>query len=244
MKLIVSAKANKALDNAENPNETLDYSFEKQREQLMKVKQGLVTLVAAKKGLQANAAQLERQAQTLSDQARTAVANNRPDLARVVLERKQLIAGQLDGMQTQIADLEGQQTRMIENEKRLQAAIEAFRTRKEVIKAQYTAAQATVKIGEAQAGISEEMASIGMAIDRAQTKTQDLQARAAAVAELSDSGALDNVLAPGQSDLDRQIAQLSSSSSVDAELAALQAQLAPPPSPGELPAAGQTTQGQ
>ena len=63
---------------------------------------------------------------------------------------------------------------------------------KEIIKAQYSAAEAQVKIGEAATGIGEEMADTGLAIQRAQDKTEQMQARAAAVDELVESGTLED----------------------------------------------------
>jgi phage shock protein A len=106
--------------------------------------------------------------------------------------------------------------------------VEAFRTQKEVIKAQYSAAAAQVKIGEAATGIGEHMADIGLAIQRAQDKTQDMQARAAAVDELTSSGALEDTTAQGD-DLDRQLAQVSQASQVDDELAKMKSELAQTP---------------
>ena len=68
--------------------------------------------------------------------------------------------------------------------------MEAFRTQKETIKATYTAAEAQTRIGEAVTGISEEMGDVGMAVQRAQDKTAQMQARAGAIDELMASGAL------------------------------------------------------
>src|SRR5690349_22103986 len=225
MKTVMAAKMSKALDRAENPNETLDYSYEKQLEQLQKVKQGLAQVVTSKKRLQLQTQKLEQSVVTLEGQARTALAANREDLARQALERKALVQSQLQGLDTQIAELENEQQRLIENERRLTAKVEAFRTRKEVIKAQYTAAEAQVKIGEAQTGLSEEMADVGLAVQRAEDKTEQMRARAAAVGELVDSGVLEDALSPGQSDLDREIAQLTASSGVDSDLEKMKAEL-------------------
>src|SRR5437764_51896 len=79
----------------------------------------------------------------------------------------------------------------------LQSKIETFRTTKESIKAQYTASQAQVKIGEAATGISEEMADVGLAIQRAQDKTEQMQARAGALDELVTTGALTDYTSTG-----------------------------------------------
>ena len=123
--------------------------------------------------------------------------------------------------------LQQQQEQLTENEKKLRAKIEAFRTKKEVIKAQYSAAEAQVRIGEAANGVGEEMADLGLAIQRAQDKTEDMQARASAVEELEAAGTFEDLsqLGDGSSDIDRELAQLSSGTQVDSELAAMKSEL-------------------
>ena len=160
----------------------------------------------------------------LDEQARQALGAGREDLARAALERKAFAQQQLQGLDQQIADLEQQQTKLTESEKRLAAKVEAFRTQKETIKAQYSAAEAQVKIGEAATGIGEEMADTGLAIERARDKTEQMQARAAAVDELVDSGTLEDYTSSG-TELDRELAQISAKSQVDDELERLKGEL-------------------
>jgi phage shock protein A len=232
---IVKAKFSKMLDKAEDPGETLDYSYEKQLESLQNVKRGIADVVTAKKRLQMQTAQLEQSVVKLDGQARQAVGAGREDLARSALERKSGVQQQLQGLDVQIQQLEAQQEKLVESQKQLQVKIESFRTEKEVIKAQYSAAEAQVRIGEAATGLGEQMADTGLAIQRAKDKTTQMQARAAAVDELVTTGALDD-LTTDQTDLDRQLAQISSQSQVDTELAAMKAELGTGASPGELPA--------
>jgi phage shock protein A len=222
---LFKVKANKVLDKAEDPGETLDYSYQRQLEMLQKVKRGVADVVTAKKRLQLQTAKLEESVVKLDSQAKQALAGGREDLARTALERKSLIQGQLQGLDQQISQLEAQQQNLLEQERRLAAKVESFRTQKEVVKAQYSAAEAQVRIGEATTGLGEEMSDVGMALQRAQDKTEQMQARASAVNELVDTGALDDLTAPAGSDLDRQIAQLSAGNQVDAELARMKAEL-------------------
>jgi phage shock protein A len=237
---LFKVKANKALDRAEDPGETLDYSYTKQLEMLQKVKRGVADVVTSKKRLQLQTAKLEESIVKLDGQARQALAANREDLARTALERKSLIQGQLQGMDAQITQLEQQQQSLIDQERRLSAKVESFRTQKEVVKAQYSAAEAQVRIGEATTGLGEEMSDVGLALSRAQDKTEQMQARAAAVNELVDTGAIDDLTAPAGSDLDQQIAALTSGNQVDAELAKMKASLGTGESAGEI-AAGPAT---
>jgi phage shock protein A len=222
---LFKVKANKALDKAEDPGETLDYSYQQQLQMLQKVKRGVADVVTAKKRLQLQTSKLEESVVKLDGQAKQALAANREDLARTALERKALIQGQLQGLDQQITQLEAQQQNLVEQERRLSAKVEAFRTQKEVVKAQYSAAEAQVRIGEATTGLGEEMSDVGMALQRAQDKTEQMQARASAVNELVETGAIDDITAPAGSDLDRQIAQLTATNQVDAELERMKAEL-------------------
>src|SRR5438093_528509 len=215
---IVKAKFSKLLDRAEDPNLMLDYSYEQLLQQLQNVKRGVADVVTAKKRLQMQTEGLEQSVVKLETQARQAVAAGREDLARQALERKSAVQQQLQGLDTQVQQLEQQQEKLVASEKQLQAKIEAFRSQKEVIKAQYSAAEASVRIGEAATGIGEQMADSGLAIQRAKDKTEQMQARASAIDELTASGALEDFTSD-QPQLDRELAQIASQSQVDQELA-------------------------
>jgi len=221
---VVKARISKLLDKAEDPSVTLDYSYEKQLEMLQKVKKGVAEVVTAKKRLQMQTEKLEQSVATLEGQARQALAAGREDLARQALEQKTLAQQQLQGLDQQIVGLEAQQTKLVESERRLSAKVEAFRSQKEVIKAQYSAAEAQVRIGEAAGGIGEEMADVGLSIQRARDKTEDMQARAAAVDELVAAGTIEDFTSD-KTQVERELAELSASSQVDEELAKLKAEL-------------------
>ena len=221
---VVKAKLSKLLDNAEDPNETLDYSYEQQLTLLQNVKRGVADVVTSKKRLQLQTSQLEQSLVKLETQAREALAAGREDLARAALERKTVTQAQLRGLDEQVKGLEAQQEKLIASERQLSAKIEAFRSEKEVIKAQYSAAEAQVRIGEAATGIGEQMADTGLAIQRAKDKTEDMQARAGAMDELIASGTLEDFTSD-KTQLDRELEQISSQAQVDSELARLKGEL-------------------
>src|ERR671935_510996 len=106
---IVKAKMSKLLDRAEDPGETLDYSYEKQLQLLQNVKRGIADVATAKKRLELQTAQLEQSVVTLESQAREALGAGREDLARQALERKAVVQQQLQDLDRQTHDLEGQQ---------------------------------------------------------------------------------------------------------------------------------------
>src|SRR5439155_8316799 len=89
--LVVKAKLSKLIDRAENPNETLDYSYERQLELLQNVKRGVADVVTAKKRLELQTTQLEQSVVKLETQARQALAAGREELARQALERKSAV---------------------------------------------------------------------------------------------------------------------------------------------------------
>jgi phage shock protein A len=223
--LIVKAKFSKLLNRAENPTETLDYSYEQMQQQLQNVKRGVADVVTAKKRLELQTQKLEQNVVKLETQARQALAANREDLARQALERKAAAQAQLQDLDAQVTGLQAQQEKLIAGQQTLEARIEGFRSTKEVMKAQYSAAEAQVKIGEAATGIGRGMEDTGLAIQRAKEKTEELQARASAIDELTDSGALEDFTAGDQTQLDRELAKLSAGTQVDSDLARLKAEV-------------------
>jgi len=242
MSTVIKAKISKLLDRAEDPAETLDYSYQKQVELLQNVKKGIADVVTSKKRLQLQTQKMEQDVVKLDTQARQALAQGREDLARTALERKTLIQTEMQSLDTQIAELEKQQEQLTENEKKLRTKIESFRTKKEVIKAQYSAAEAQVKISEAATGVGEEMADIGMAMQRAVDKTENMRARGQAVEELEAAGTFEDLtaLGSGEDDIDRELKSLTTSTAVDDELAKMKSELGGGTAPAPAIEAGST----
>jgi phage shock protein A len=195
---------------------------------LQQAKSGIVDVVTAKKRLQQQEDTLHEQVAKLDGQARQALAAGNEELSRQALTRKQAIQDELSSLDQQLADLENQQQQLIDSEDKLKAKVEAFRTQKEVIKAQYSAADAQVQISSAATGVGEQMADVGLAVQRAMDKTENMKARADAVGELEQAGTFDDPteLGGGGDDLDHQLEQLTSGSEVDSELAKMKAELA------------------
>lgn len=223
------------LDRAEDPGMTLDYSYQKQLEQLQNLRRSIADVVTNEKRLELQQAQIEQQMQKLDGQARQALSANREDLARLALERKQGLQEQITTFDQQIQQLKAQQQKFVEMEQRLSTRVESFRTQKEMVKAQYGAAQAQVKIQEAATGISEEMTDVNLAVQRAQDKVLQMQARANAMDELTSSGTLQEIGPGSQDTLDRQLAAISNKSEVEQQLAALKAQMQLPSGEQQTP---------
>src|SRR5712671_5056822 len=222
---VFKAKANKALDKMEDPRETLDYSYQRQLELLTKVRRGVADVATSRKRVELQMNQLQQSSNKLEDQARKALGMGREDLARAALERKSSAQGQLNDLQAQYAQLQAEEEKLTVASQRLQSKVDAFRTRKETIKATYTAAEAQTRINEAFSGISEEMGDVGMAIQRAEDKTAQMQARAGAIDELLASGALDDVSGTPRDDIQAELARMGTGNDVELELQKLKGEI-------------------
>nr|WP_240979457.1 PspA/IM30 family protein [Streptomyces sp. HNM0574] len=226
MGMVFRAKANKALDRAEDPRETLDYSYQKQLELLQKVRRGVADVATSRKRLELQLSQLQNQSGKLEEQGKKALSLGREDLAREALSRRSALQQQVTDLETQHQTLQAEEEKLTLAAQRLQAKVDAFRTKKETIKATYTAAQAQTRIGEAFSGISEEMGDVGMAVQRAEDKTAELQARSGAIDELLASGALDDQSGTAKDDLTAELDRISGGSDVELELQRMKAELA------------------
>ncbi|ROO83814.1 phage shock protein A (PspA) family protein [Actinocorallia herbida] len=224
MSMIFRSKANNALDRMEDPRETLDYSYQRQVEMLQKVRRGVADVATSRKRLELQISRIEGEHNKLTEQGRKALELGREDLARSALERRSGLDNQLADLRVQYQQLQGEEEKLVLAAQRLQAKVDAFRTRKETIKATYTAAEAQTRINEAFSGISEEMGDVGLAIQRAEDRTAQLQARAGAIDELLASGALEDYSGP-RDDIQAELDRMGASSGVEIELERLKAEL-------------------
>ena len=228
-KLIFNSKANAALDKAEDPRQTLDYSYEKQLELLQKVRRGVADVATSRKRLELQIQGLSQQEAKLEEQARAALAGGREDLAREALTRRSGLHQQIADLQVQLATLQDQEEKLTAAASQLQTKVESFRTKKETIKATYSAAEAQTKINEAFSGISEELGDVGLAVQRAEDKTAQMQARGQAIDELLASGALDDATGTSKDSITAELERMASTNEVESQLAAMKAQIGSAP---------------
>src|ERR1700761_6854063 len=221
---ILAAKANKALDAAEKPDEMLDLSYDQMLDHLTQVRRALVSVTASRKQIELQEQQLQHSADHLQDQAKAALAVGKEDLAREALQRKAAAQGQIDGMEAQHQQLDEEQQKLEQTLAALQEKVNHFRTQKETLKAQYTAASAEASVNESVAGISTTLGDSGAALQRAQDKIATMQARAGALDELLQSGVLEDV-GGDTNDLQQELDEAGTSADVDNELAAMKAEL-------------------
>ena len=256
--LIFRAKADKALDRMEDPRETLDYSYKQQVEMLTRVRRGVADVATSRKRVELQMTSLQKEITKRTTQAKTALEQGREDLARAALQARGQLEQQYDDLQGQYTQLQDQEEKLTLASQRLDARVQSFRTRKETIKATYTAAEAQTRINEAFSGISEEMGDVGLAIQRAEDKTAQMQARAGAIDELLASGALEDHVAGGSDYIQAELDKLGATAGVDDQLAAMKREIAnnaprqiesngdggePTSAPADVPAAKQPQAG-
>jgi phage shock protein A len=222
LRLMFTIKAHGVLDGAEDPRATLEYAYGQQLEMLRKVRRGLVEVATSRRLLEEQARRLNERAPHLADQAQRALGAGREDLARLALERKQAALTALADLTHQIAGVAEDERRLSATAERLAVHVEEFRARRNVISARYTAAEAQVEVREALTGISDEVGQLWMALERAEDRTERMQARATAIDALVAGAAL-ALPGPGGDQIERELRALESGEAVDQELRALKA---------------------
>jgi phage shock protein A len=221
LRVIFRTKTSRALDRLEDPREALDDSYDQQVVMLQQVRQGLAEVATAKKRIELQGQEMGARHRRLAVQADQALSQGREDLARTALERRALLENQVAAIRDQYTVLQQQQQRLQDNERRLAERVAAFRTEKEAIKASYAASVAQVKANEAAAGIGAQASDVGVNLDRAKDRVAQMQARAAATDDLLASGALNDLTAAPDSDLERQLSSGAIQADVERQLHAL-----------------------
>ncbi len=222
IRMLFRMKTNKALDDAEDPREVMDYAYNQQLEFLRKVKQGLIEVSTARHQLENQLQRQEQRIPQLEDQARRAMENDREDLARMALRKKQYVLAETSGLEQQLAEVRADEQRLIGSEQEIAMQVEQFRTHRETMSARYTAAEAQVKMNESLTGVSGELGELSMALGRAEEKTQRMIARASALDTLIEAGALEPAIGSGDV-IEVELQKLTAEQAVEEELAMLKA---------------------
>ncbi|MDD5279367.1 PspA/IM30 family protein [Acidithiobacillus sp.] len=222
---ILQGKVNHFLNNAEDPAETLDLSYEKMITNLQETKRHLADVVTEKVSLESQMAQAQKAADKADTDAKMALGANREDLARAELAEKQSELQKLASLKDAHDAVAAQSQKLQDYEQKLQDHIEQFRTQKEVTKSEMMAAKAEVQAGESLSGIGKGMDDAGEAMRRAQDRTAQMESKATAMDGLIESGALSDPL-DTRSQTDKELDKVRASSGVDDDLARLKAEMA------------------
>ena len=222
---ILQAKTHKLLNQLEDPNETLDLSYEKMIAGLQQTKLHLADVVAQQKSLERQIEAAQQEAAKAEDDARLALQAGREDLAKAALAHKHSALEKLQSLQEAHAAVLPQAQKLIETEKKLADRIEKFRLQKEVMKTSYTAAAAQVKVTQAMSGVGSSFNNVGDTLRRAEDKVSGMRAKADAMESLTESGVLSDPLDSRPKE-ERELDALRVGSAIDSDLEKLKAELA------------------
>ena len=222
---IFQAKTNKLLDALEDPNASLDLSYEKMLTGLQETKRHLADVVAEQISLERQMKAAQDEMGKSEEDARLALKAGREDLARTALGQKQAASEKLTSLQAARDSVKQQADRLTQSQKKLEARIDEFRTQKEVLKSQYSAAQAQVRVNQSLTGLGGELGGVGETMQRAKDKTEHMISKAEAMESLSQSGVLQDPL-DNRTQAERELESLRSNASVDAELEKLKQEMA------------------
>lgn len=215
------------LEPAEDPRKTFTSPQQRQGELLTRVHEALERNAALLKRLDQRIAQLRAKIPQLEETARQAIIANREDLARLALQQRQLASIELKAMEANAQEVQLEERRISIIEQRLIAQIEALQVRQEMTAVRYTAAESQVMVNEAIQGVSHELADLGQSIEQTEQKAEDMQARAFAIEQLADFGALGLSGSAASDPVGNQLLQLEIDKAVEEKLSALKsAQLA------------------
>ncbi|HVH63034.1 MAG TPA: PspA/IM30 family protein [Candidatus Dormibacteraeota bacterium] len=211
-----------ALAPAPDPRVTHLTSHQKQRALLAQVVTASKEVTAAKERLRTTADGVKAKLPAMEEQARQELKAGRETMARLALQRRQVVMNELQTLEAQLAAVEREESALAMIEQRLAGQIEAFAARQEVIKARYSAAEAQVRISEAMTGVSQDFADLTATLQRAEQTTEDMQARATAIDRLVREGDLEAIsFGPGSDAIDARFETLGSDADVERQLAAL-----------------------
>jgi phage shock protein A len=222
---LFQAKTNKLLNALEDPNDTLDLSYEKMLTGLQETKRHLADVVAQQKSLERQIHAADGEAAGAEADARLAVQSSRDDLARAALVHRQRALDSRSTLQQALDAIAPQADKLAEYQQRLEDRIERFRTQKDTMKASYAAAQAQVKVTQSLTGVGDKLGGVQAALQRAQDKMLGARDRADAMDTLIEKGLLSDPL-DRRSPTDKALADLRDTHAVDAQLDQLKSEMA------------------
>ena len=221
---ILEGRVNHFLNNAEDPGETLDLSYEKMIANLQDTKRHLADVVTERVSLENQMAQAQKAADKADAGARMALGANREDLARAELAQKQSELQKIASLKEAHDTVAAQAQKLTDYESKLQEHIEQFRVQKEVTKSEMAAARTEVEVSASLTGVGQGMDDAGEAMRRAQERTQQMESKAAAMDGLMESGALNDPL-DGRSQAEKELDKMRATGGVEDELAQLKAEM-------------------
>ena len=174
---------------AEDPHGDSDLpGIEQQLPLLHDLDRALNEVNLAKKQLIRLSQRLGSQAAAVLSKAKQALVSDREDLARIALNRRQIMLREAKKIKHQIIEIEQEAERLTIIQQKVTTRLEAFSTKRDVLSARQTAAEAQVAVGEAIGGITEGSIDLNKALEFAEKNREDIQIRVEAINELIRNG--------------------------------------------------------
>lgn len=222
---LFNTRLNKVVDSLETPEDLLQGSLNEMEDNLVTVSRALVDLTSTGEKLKMELADLAGKNRLYSEQAKAALAANREDLAKEVLEKAEKNDEHKQVLEQQLEDLEAQVSTVRESRNNLEQNIRELKQKKVELLALNDVAEAQLLVKESIAGIDKNRNSVADQILRAEEKIKQKQARVKAIGSLTDQGVLQPVLG-AESQTDRELNKLVRQQKIEAELNRLKQELA------------------
>ena len=186
----IATKVNALLDRFDEPGEALDYAYQLELEQLLRVRRSVMDVASSQQHLEVEAEQLRQAASGLEARAREELSIGREDNAREASARRTVIERGLASIVTQAETIAGEEHQFVRAADRLEDKINVLAARKGAMKARYVATGSRADIDHVVAELHDEMRDIDSAVRRAETRVAEINSHAAAIDRLLVSGAL------------------------------------------------------
>lgn len=213
-------------DMVEDPTYALERAYSQQLQALEETRRGRLEVETIGARLDLELRQLGDGLAACEEQARRALVAGRDDLARVSLGRREELREQQTRTQTERERLDEERRGLHQQESELAGAVQAFRSRKEVLKAQYGATRARLRVGEALTGYSRTVTTVGEDVRRFEDRLLTLQARARALETVAIGPVAGSLIAPAS--VERELTIIAVSPRVDEEVERLRGELGLP----------------
>jgi phage shock protein A len=214
-----------------DPTYALDRAYSQQLQALEETRKGRLEVETIGARLELDLRQLGDGISACEDQARRALMAGRDDLARISLGRREELREQVSRTEAERERLDGERQSLQRQETELAGAVQAFRSRKEVLKAQYGATQARLRVSEALTGYSKTVTTVGADVRRFEERLLTMQSRARAIETVAIGPVMGNLMAPAA--VERELTIVSVSPRVEEEVQRLRGELG---LPTEVPA--------
>jgi phage shock protein A len=218
---VIRANINSLVGTAEDPEKILEQAVMDMQEDLVEIRQAVAGAIAAQKRTERQCSQAESTATEWYQRAQLALQKGEENLAREALTRKKSYQETATAMKGQLQQQNVVVTQLKENMRALESKISEAKSKKDMYIARARSAKASERLQEMMGNLNTGSAL--SAFEKMEEKVMQLEARSEAIAEL------------GTSDLEKQFLSLESGSDVDAELAAMKAQMLPGKNPPKLP---------